>query len=128
MNIKFKKIDNPLPMILEAYIVSKDGEYKFIDKNSLDNEQKIRLEAVASTTDVQNMYKALKKNIESLIVDDVELADKYKDFVDGDIKLKDPKLTQESLDAKKSNSEKDDVIQESTANDVEGSDAADQSE
>lgn len=102
MSLKFKKAETLAPMIMAAYAVpDKDtGRYRILDASDMSTEQKLRMKKINESKEVQKMYVELKEELSKLVVDDVNLADKYKDFVNGSLKFKTPKDTKESVEAK----------------------------
>lgn len=105
MQLKFKKVETTAPMILQAYVVKNADGYHFVMDSLLDKEQRERVVKINESRKVQDLYKALKEELSQKVVDDVNLADRYKDFADGTLKFKDAKDTKESLEAKKMSEE-----------------------
>ncbi len=100
MYLKFKKAETPAPMLFSMYVTSQDGVYKIVDSDSLSSEQQSRILAMNETPEVQRMYMELKNELSIAVVEDVNLADKYKDFVEGELRFLSPEKTKESLAAK----------------------------
>ena len=123
MELKFKKAKNLAPMILQAYVVNEGSAYKFVLNSMLDEKQRERVDKINSSKKVQELYKNLNEELSKLVVDDVDLADKYKDFVEGELKFKDAKATKESLEAKKAAGEAESPDQEETTSAENMSDA-----
>ncbi len=100
MYLKFKKAETPAPMLFSMYVTKQDGVYKIVDSDSLSSEQQSRILAMNETPEVQRMYMELKNELSIAVVEDVNLADKYKDFVEGELRFLSPEKTKESLAAK----------------------------
>ncbi len=100
MYLKFKKAETLAPMLFSMYVTKQDGVYKIVDSDSLSSEQQSRILAMNETPEVQRMYMELKNELSIAVVEDVNLADKYKDFVEGELRFLSPEKTKESLAAK----------------------------